>query len=257
MLTVVTSFGREGYTQYGRRFIESFREFWPSDVTLICAWEGPCPEPGLNGFDLLETEPCGSFLERHKDNLIVQGKKDDAPAQWGPKAKREGYSFRHNAYKFGRKVFAVAAAAKYIEGGRLFWVDADVFTHAPVAKAMLHALLPDDVSLCYLKRQRYHSELGFVGYNLQRKETRDFIAAYQHQYASDEFLKDQYWDDCNQFDYLVSKLSPSTKTITHARDAQPFDDSILGSYMRHNKGKRKSTVGFLRKAEKRERAGKW
>jgi len=240
MLTVVTSFGPEGYELYGKKFVETFKQFWPPDVGLICAWEGPCPDTALNGFDLLETEPFKSFLERHKNDPVINGTKEALPAVWAAKARRIGYSFRHDAYKFSRKVFAVAAATKYLEGGRLFWIDADVTTNRPVPKQLLHRLLPDTISLCYLKRRDYHSELGFVGYNLHRKEARGFIAAYQNQYASDAFLKDQHWDDCNQFDYLVSKLSPTTKPILHARNMQPFDDSILGDYMTHNKGRRKA-----------------
>jgi hypothetical protein len=236
----VTSFSPEGYELYGRKFIETFRLYWPHNVNLICAWEGPCPDATLNGFDLLETEPFKAFLERHRDNLVVHGKKDAPPAKWAPKAKRYGYSFRHDAYKFARKVFAVAAAAKYVEGGRLYWIDADVVTHTYTPHAMLHSLLQETTSLCYLKRREYHSELGFVGYNLHRKEARHFIAAYQNQYASDLFLADQHWDDCNQFDYMVSKLNPSVKHITHSRPSQPFDDSVLGRYMWHNKGRRKT-----------------
>lgn len=239
MLTAVTSFGTLGWEQYGRKFVDTFNAYWPKDVHLICAWEGPCPAAKLNGFDLLQTDRCAEFIERHRTNPIVQGIHDAPPARWAPKAKREGYSFRHDAYKFARKVFAVAAAARYVEGGRLFWIDADVETYAPVPKELLHKLLPDTISLCYLKRQRYHSECGFVGYNLHRKETREFISAYENQYASDAFLADEFWDDCNQLDYLVKKLVPHAKWIAHARDAQPFDDSVLGRYMRHNKGKRK------------------
>jgi hypothetical protein len=237
--TVITSFSPQGYEQYGKGFIETFRKHWPREVNLLCAWEGVCPHPMLNGFDLLQEEPCKNFIARHKDNLISQGKKDAPPAQWAPKAKRLGYSFRHDAYKFARKVFAVAAAARYVEGGRLFWIDADVVTHSDVPAILLDSLLPDTVSLCYLWRRQYPSELGFVGYNLHRKETREFIAAYLKQYTSDEFLKDMHWDDCSQFDYLIRKRVPHAKLITHSRPSQPFDDSVLGRYMRHNKGRRK------------------
>jgi len=239
MLTVITSFGPEGYETYGRKFIETFREFWHPDVKLICAWEGAAPDSRLNGFDLLETESARSFLERHRTNLVIHGRKDAPPARWAPKAKRLGYSFRHDAYKFARKVFAIAAAAKYVSGGKLFWIDADVVTYRDVSKEFLNDLLPETISFCYLKRQNYHSELGFVGYNLHREETRRFIELYEKQYVTDAFLNDVHWDDCNQFDYLMSKLSPTERIIIHTRPAQPFNDSILGKYMRHNKGNRK------------------
>lgn len=147
MLTVVTSFGPEGYELYGKKFIETFCQFWPKEVKLICAWEGAAPDSRLDGFDLLETEPARSFLERHKDNPVIHGAKEAPPAIWGKKGRRLGYSFRHDAYKFARKVFAVAAAAKYADGGRLFWIDADVVTLKSVPVYMLYAALPYTVSL--------------------------------------------------------------------------------------------------------------
>jgi hypothetical protein len=241
VLTVITSFGTTGYELYGRGFIETFRQFWPASVKLICAWEGPGPH-AVDGFDLLETEPCASFIRRHKSNPVVHGKRNQLPAEWGKKARLKGYSFRHDAYKFGRKVFAVAQAARFCEGGKLFWIDADVRTHRPMPEAVLNMLLPDDVSLCYLSRDHwnYHSELGFVGYNLDRLETHAFIAAYEARYANDEFLDSPTgWDDCNQFDRLVEKTKPAVRHIAHGSNSQPFDDSILGRYMTHQKGSKK------------------
>lgn len=248
MHTIVTSFGPEGYVKYGRKFIDSYRASGASP-NLICAWEGPCPDPGLNGFDLLDTEPAKSFYERHKTNPIIRGIHDAPPARWAPKAKRIGYSFRHDAWKFSHKVFAIGTAAQYVSGGKLFWIDADVVFRewatadkiktTSLSSDFLERLLPDTVSLCYLKRANYHTEGGFVGYNLNRKECRQFVDLYVAQYATDAFLNDQHWDDCNQFDYLVGKLKPSTRPIQHTSQAHPFNCSALGQFMRHNKGNQK------------------
>jgi len=163
------------------------------------------------------------------------------PARWGPKAKKEGYSFRHDAFKFARKVFAVCRVAQLIGHGKLFWLDADIVTHQPVSDALLNTLLPDNASLCYLNRQpHFHSELGFVGYNLERAEVAYFLERYEAIYATDEFLGLPFWDDCNVFDYLVSQLEPRTAPIIHHSRQQPFDTSPLAACMTHLKGKRKN-----------------
>lgn len=237
LLTVVTSFSSDGYEEYGRRCVESFKEFWPSSVQLICAWEGPGPG-NLNGFDLLNTEPCASFIKRHKGNRYAKGRLP-LPT-WGGKARLEGYSFRHNAFKFARKVFAVSAAARYVQFGRLFWLDADVFTHKHVPEGLLFDLLPQAVSLCYLARPRSYTETGFVGYNLEQPETRAFITAYERMYSEDRFIQEPHWDDCAIFDSVVERLKPIAGLIAHNSQSQPFDNSILGKYMTHLKGKRKA-----------------
>jgi GR25 family glycosyltransferase involved in LPS biosynthesis len=250
MLTALTSFGPAGYDLYGRRFVETFRHFWPSDIQLICAWEGEPPDRNLCGFDLTASDPARAFLARHRTDPIVHGLFDGKPAIWSTKAKREGYSLRHDAYKFARKVFAICRTAQLVEHGKLFWLDADIVTTAPVTSTFLHQLLPDSVSLCYLNRQPYaHSELGFVGYNLERSEVVHFLAAYESIYATDEFMLLQNWDDCNVFDHLVRLLNPVTLPIPHHSRNQPFDYSPLAACMIHLKGKRKTNVS-IKEAER-------
>lgn len=240
MLTALTSFSPAGYDLYGKRFIKSFQRYWPRNVQLICAWEGEPPDRELCGFDLTASDPARAFLRRHRTNPIVQGLLDVAPARWGPKAKKEGYSWRHDAYKFARKVFAIARTAKLIEHGKLFWIDADTFTHSEVSETLLHYLLPDATSLCYLSRApTYPSELGFVGYNLERREVATFLLAYEDLYASDSFMELPAWDDCAAFDHLVNTLSPATRCIEHHSRSHPFDHSVLGNCMTHLKGTRK------------------
>jgi len=241
MLTAVTSFSREGWELYGRRFVDSFRHHWTGEIQLICAWEGQPPDHGLCGFDLLAADPARSFVARHHTNPITHGLLDMPPAQWTAKAKREGYSFRHDAFKFARKVFAVCRVAKLIEHGKLFWLDADIVTHKPVSHVLLNTLLPDAASLCYLDRQpHFHSELGFVGYNLERAEVAYFLEQYEEIYATDAFLSLPYWDDCNVFDHLVRQLEPVVAPIIHHSRQQPFDTSPLAACMTHLKGKRKT-----------------
>lgn len=240
--SVVTSFGPAGWDLYGKTFVETFHKFWPPQVRLLCAWEGQAPLPDLLGFDLLNTEPARSFLDRHKDDPMIAGRVPHPKWPWGKKWK--DYNFKFDAYKFARKAFALTTAARCIEGGKLFWLDADVCTHAPVPISLLDDVLPDGVSLSYLARPDYtHSECGFIGLNLDRHETRMFLTAFEDTYASDEFLNLKTWHDSFVFDWLVAKYLPTTYHLRHTSRAQPFDRSILGRYMTHLKGPRKNLVG--------------
>jgi hypothetical protein len=242
LFTVVTSFSPSGYERYAHNFISSFQLYWPNKVNLICAWEGVCPDPTLNGFDLLATEPARSFYDRWATSKIVKGLQE-GEKKWGPKAKRKGYSFRHDAYRFSHKVFAIAAASRYVDSGKLLWIDADVVTNKPMNIKLLNSLLPDDVEMCYIPRIGYHTEGGFVGYNLAHKETRRFIQDYEQQYSLDLFLQDEAWDDCHQLDYLIKKRQPRANLIFGTSRSQPFDTSVLGEYMTHYKGARKKQDG--------------
>lgn len=241
MITVVTSFSPALYKQVGEKCVESFNRYWPSSSQLICYWEGQKPN-GVQGYDLRELEPCKSFLARHKSSKIVAGKEPHRHCLWGPKARAQGYNFKFDAYKFCRKVFAVAHAARLVNEGKLFWLDADIVTNAPVKEDFLKELLSEHVSVCYLARERYHSETGFVGYNLDRVEARTFIDEYERVYASDAFMQLPQWTDSYCLDWLVSHRKPSVKHIPHSSMSQPFDNSELGTVMTHLKGKRKEAA---------------
>src|SRR5262245_23580667 len=238
--TVVTSFSPDGWDLYGKNFVDTFDLYWPMTVKLICAWEGQAPRSDLEGFDLLETYPARTFIDRYKDHLIVHGTKPHPRWEWDRKSLAKGYNFRFDAYKFARKVFALAAAARYVENGKLFWFDADVVTHAPVTLELLDAVLPDTAALSYLPRPDYsHSECGFIGVNLECPEARSFIVAFQQIYATGDFMDLKAWHDSYVFDWLVAAVNPPVFHLKHNSKAQPFDDSVLGTCMTHLKGRRK------------------
>lgn len=229
---VVTSFSDKGYQEYGAAFIESYRKHW--QAPLLIYHEG-CLSEGVN---LLETEPCRSFLTRHDGDQVICGKKPDRV--W---KKLGQYNFRYDAWKFSRKIFAIAHAAKQLKGGKLFWVDADVVTHNDVTPEFLDSLLPEDI--CYLARPGYHSECGFVGYNLDSETTRLFIREFESIYATDAFIPMDEWHDSWIFDRLIEYFEPKGYQIPHNNRGQPFDNSILGQYMTHYKGNRKGLINAV------------
>lgn len=237
-INCLTSFSPEGWATYARQCVESIRRHWP--VPLTCYWEGKQPEPKLPGFDLLSLEPCRSFLRRYEHNLVVRGREQtpNGPV-WKPKAIVEGYNWRLDVWKFSRKVFAIAHAARQAETGRLFWIDADVMAHTDVPVEFLTSLLPDGVDVCYIPRDRYHPETGLIGFGLNSQVTRDFIVALEQTYANDQFFHYPEWHDAAIFGYLLPKFPLNTKLIQNNSRRHPFEASVLAEYMVHYKGGRK------------------
>ena len=239
MITVVSSFSPRGYKTYGKNFIRSFREHWPQDIRLLLYYEGDGNNPnGKDGRDLLNVEVCQRFLQRHKRDNMVKGIEQHPDRFWKPSAIRNGYNFRFDAYKFARKVFAIADAAREVKTDRLFWIDADVQTVAKVPASFLIDMLPNNVAISYLARPGRYSECGFVGYSLDNGALK-FIEALERAYDKDEFFEHDEWHDSWIFDRIMDDLKPPTFRIPHTSKAQPFDHSHLAQYMRHYKGPRK------------------
>lgn len=244
MLTVVTSFSPAGFQQYGQNFVRTFRQFWPAEVGLRVYHEGEFDLEGVTCVDLLETEPCRSFLERYVGNPFAEGRQPYPGRAW-KEDQRHPRNFRFDAVKFARKVFAIAHAARAVKSGRLFWIDADMETTAPVRIPFLHKMLPDTVGISHLARPGYHSECGFVGYNLDHPGVLEFIVDFEHVYSADRFFSFAEWHDSFIFDRLLEKSQVKTFEIPHSNRSMPVEHSALRPYFVHYKGARKDNASTM------------
>ena len=235
---VVTSFSQQGYQLYGERFLKTYRQYWPSDVPLIVYHEGTSLPSWCEARNLFAIKDCRDFITRHENNLAVQGRleiKDKIP--WKPKCRKDGYNFRYDAYKFSRKIFALADAFKNTSIQKIYWLDADVLTYRSVPVSLLEILLPRHYALCYLRRWlHYHSECGFVGYNLQHRSTLEFMHRFAQLYASDEFMSYKEWHDSFIFDQLRYKMHIKSYPLKAKHMNDVFNTSMIGQYMSHLKG---------------------
>lgn len=243
---VVTSCSAEGLEKYGRRFVETFARFWPGDMPLYLVSEDDLPfaERVTMQLDLRRMDVAAEFLVRHASNQRAQGKiRKTSDVGWTPNKIAAGYNFRYDAFRFAKKVFSVALVAERLGWrDRLLWVDADVVTFAKVPEAMLDKLLPPAVALSALVREGYHTETGFVGYNLEHEACRAFIKELVRLYASDEVFALQEWHDGWVFEWLRKKMGVPTHAIPHCSRRQPFLHSEIGKFCDHLKGPNK-TIG--------------
>lgn len=242
MTSVVTSFSNEGYNKYGKEFVRTFLKNWPSEIRLIVAHEG-VDESGLKGtthFNLLETKMCSDFVEKYKDDAVVQGRKPHPDHKWRPNALRGGYNFRYDAYKFARKPFAIEFASQLVND-KLLWMDADMITRKLVTVGFIDRLLPDEIGVTHLARPGYHTECGFVGYNLRHSNVRKFIEDFAEKYSSGDFLQCEEWHDSWVFDRILEKSDIKTHRIPWGDKMIPVETSCLGEYFYHFKGARKDS----------------
>lgn len=242
-IAVVTSCSSSGWDEYGRRFCESFGAHWPGDVPLYVVSEDDLPlcHAVTLQLDLRRHPPAAAFFERHRGNARAHGRVlMPGDVGWSEKKRAARYNFRYDAFRFAKKVFAIEMVAELVPHGRLFWVDADVLTFAAVPREFLEQLLPADKALCCLERgESYHSECGFVGYNLDHDLGPVFIQEFAQLYASDRVFKLHEWHDSWVFDWLRRKLEVPVKPIAHCSRHQPFVNSKLGRYLDHLKGANK------------------
>jgi hypothetical protein len=244
--TVVTTFNANGLKQYGQRMITAFEQFWPSEVDLIICAENCCPvvsRPNTKVYDILNlSSGLNTFINRHRNNPRAHGQAGPAEVFDPTKA------FRWDAVRFSYKIYSIKLVSNYTSNGWLIWLDADTVTHSPITVTDLETLCPNNAMISYLGRgEHYHSECGWVGYNLEHSKTRNFINDLTGMYDQDRIFDLEEWHDSYVWD-VVRRQYQSTNNfynltspqIKLGRAGHPFINSSLGKFMDHMKGARKN-----------------
>jgi hypothetical protein len=243
--TVITSFHQDGLKQYGQRMIDTFEQLWPKEVDLIVCAENCQPvtnRPNTKVHDLLKLSyELNTFINRHRNNPKAHGQ-DGPPDVFNPRK-----AFRWDAVRFAYKVYSISLCEKELSNGWLIWLDGDTHTHSPVPIDWLASVCPADSMISYLGRgEKYHSECGWVAYNLDHPETRNFIRKFVGMYNTDDIFKEREWHDSYIWDVVRKQFQPNNKFFNlnpswedKGLAGHPFINSELGRYMDHVKGSRK------------------
>ena len=240
--TVVTTFNSEGYYSYGKRFIDSFKRFWPSDIKLKIYLESPLPINADEQIELLSfSKVCPeiiAFKSRHIDNPKARGFVGDKVS-----------NYRFDAIKFSHKVFALTHCALTTETKILYWIDADTVFFKPISKTFLDKLLPAGSYTCYLGRRNRHSECGFMGFDLGHDANSSFMKFWKDIYDHDMVFDLPEWHDSYIYD-IIRKLYQEKNLIVsfnirdnYVDDHHPFINSPLAACMDHLISNRRKEAG--------------
>jgi len=240
---IITSFSQKGYHDYGKRFIETFLEFW-KDETLRVYYEHGIPtsaprDERVEYVDLYQFQQFTAF-----ESIIA----DSDPLFRGIMRAPDGrdmYNFRFDVMRFYRKAFCIYHATT--DGDvpdRVAWVDADVYLHNNMPDNFLHSLLADNVYIAHLQREWSYTESGFLAFNTKHPIHQTFIELYMGTYFNGAFKLLGEWHDCYVLDYVIKLLNvPRVNMTTHEKSNHPFNDSILGRFMDHMKGPERKKQG--------------
>jgi hypothetical protein len=248
--SIVTTFNQSGLDLYGRTMIQAFDQYWPANVDLY-AYAENCEISGSSRVhirDLLTLSPdLVEFKQRHSNNPMANGLV----------AKDTGIPFKDNSFKwdavrFSHKVFAVLHAVANCDTDWVIWLDADTKTFAPVPDLFLSEICDPLSMCCYLgRREKYHSECGWVAYNRQHPDLQEFMAQWRDLYMSDKIFDLREFHDSFVFDVLRKKFQTERGTVFHNLSPElpgkgpghPFIASKLGLYMDHMKGSKRKALG--------------
>lgn len=258
-LSVVTTFHKGGYDQYGKRMIKSFLENWPDGIKLYVYAEDCEVEESASNLivkDLHASSPeLVGFKEKWKNVPKANGDVSTDPVR--SKRKDSGKGFKWHAIRFAHKVYSIFSCAKECDTEWLMWMDADTFCHSKISEKDLARLIPGKQDLCYLGRKGKYSECGLYSLKLSSQEVKNFLNEFQRVYDHAEGDRGIFslaeWHDSYVFDAVRHRF-PNLKQHDWASQLQdirprpgmsrgeghPLINCDWGAYLDHLKGGRKN-----------------
>jgi len=231
-IAVVTTLNKKLYNQYGHKFFETYN--W--DFDLIVYSEDLIEIPKNNQivksiFD--EIPECEQFVNRHKDKSV----------------ENTGNGYLQDAVRFCYKVYSYTDMILNNEDyDGLIGIDADsVFYKSINEEWIKQNVHKDNCMMSYLGRGNNYSECGFLYWNLNHKDTKDYARVMKDMYSTDSVYKLIEKHDSYVWDYVRKRFEDERNTLNNnIGDGKPGHvqaRSILGEVYDHIKGpKRKQTL---------------
>jgi glycosyltransferase involved in cell wall biosynthesis len=256
-ITVVTTFHPEGYTKYGKRFLESFAARVDKRIKLVVYAENCKPDnPDPSRIEILDAKESlpklNAFKERWKDDPKANGTpppeiKARRPRDWMK-------AFKWDAVRFANKTYAVFDAWEKSKDW-IVWMDADSYIHSPWSYKDFVELLPENAYITYVGRGKGSQtwpECGFYGMNKNHPVCHEFMKDFERFYEDADnglFLLEE-WHDSYIFGHILNKYkefqSHDYSAEMYLREAKtgggghPLINGPLGKFMDHMKGGRKT-----------------
>lgn len=259
MYTFVSSFNIKLYREYARNFLSSWRECADSNINLYIFFEGEGIEEVQRDFSSpnlhiahIQSELLSNFHLKFGRFKEANGIQFNISSNDQVKL---GYNYRFDAIRFSFKAFALYRAVVELNvSGKIAWIDSDIVCRKNFADSDLIDIFPSVTYIAsFLGRDNFpkpnaYSECGFVGYNLDNENSKEFLLEFIESYTTGDIFKLKEWHDCMAFDSLRLKYQSRGENFLNlsgdfVSNDHPFMLSKLGIYFDHLKGPERKKRG--------------
>lgn len=207
----MTSFGPEGYKQYGEKFLKSWLSHSDLELVVYVEEKGKYPK-GPEYRNLWDIPYVKEWVE------------NTDPVN----------DFRWNIHRFVRKAFVQIQELKEANG-LLCWIDSDIVIREPITAKSFKCRL-GDAYLHYMGRENYHPCTSFIAFNCSSPENEVFLKAYESIYMTGEVLKLDEWHDAFVFDHVRKTSGVSSKNLSRwGKPVENVFDKVF-PFAHHKKG---------------------
>lgn len=228
-LTVVSTFTKNLWEEYGNRSIPTWFRYFDSNIEFHFHTEfEPVIDQRVTYF--LDSKEKLDFLER---NTLMgrQGTKDMHPVG------RKWDTYCH-------KVYAQYQSFKAANTRYLLFLDADVAA-LKLFSGEIAANWLDNHFCGYIGRDTLLTETGFILYDIQDPGAENFFENFINLYNKDQLFELESWCDCGAFDHIRLQSTLSFKNLSgkYSSFIDPIAVGEVGEYFDHWISKKSKRVG--------------
>lgn len=225
-MKVITTFSVDGYELYGKRMVNTWLQYWPSDCELIVYTEGfNLEEKNSRLIEIDINDACPNLKEFKKNSktLITDNKKDQRKID--------------KAIRWSHKVYVISHALNYNVNNIIF-LDGDTYTTKQVPKNLGKLLVKDHLFAVHFEQIKgdLHFETGLISFNLTHPQLHILKDNLQQGYDNlDVYRLPKAWDGF-WFAHLYKKFNLD---VYNLGSGKVFSNPLISGTIFHNVGKEK------------------
>ena len=226
---VITTFSIDGYELYGQRMVNTWLQYWPSDIQLTVYTEG---------FNLVEKDPRLKEIDINEACPELKIFKERSQSFIDPKNKKTK-SRVAKAIRWSHKIYAMSHALSQ-SCDYLMFFDGDTYSKAPVPSNIAQQLVQDHLFAVHFEvlQGMSHFETGLISFNMRHKQMPLFRSELQKGYDNLEIHRlpkpwDGFWLAFLTMKYNLDVLDLAKNT------SGVFSNPLVRSILAHDAGKDK------------------
>lgn len=225
-MKVITTFSIDGYELYGKRMVNTWLKYWPSNSQLVVYTED---------FNLKEKDPRLIELDLNQSCPNLQLFKDKSNQIQVTDRKQK----RHidKAIRWSHKVYAISHALTNADDYLIF-LDGDTYTSNPVKDNLAQRLVQNHLFAVHFEhiKDQLHFETGLLSFNLNHKQMPLLIQELQKGYDNFDIYKlpkawDGFW-----FAHLYKMFNLD---VLNLGSGSVFSNPLVKGTLHHSVGKKK------------------
>ena len=232
----VTSFNKKLYLEYAHRFLKTYS--WPFDLLIYSEEDLIINNKNIKTLNILKCDTeFQTFINNNKNRKVKK--------------------FLYDGVRFSYKVFGIVHAGLNFKNYKyLIWIDADIIFKKTIDLINLEKyFIKKDCMMSYLGRINYHTESGFIIFDLQHKLTEKYLIEMRRMYLSNDIYKEKEQTDSHIWDVVRIRFEKKYQIQNYdigkeycKRKSYPIGhhillDTPLFEYLDHLKGELRKKIG--------------